>query len=187
MGMNELGVGHFANALGNARRQPGLTHYPIKRRCFEMRSVAECVELLRQHRACSPANMVFCDGQGNIGDVEIRPDAVVEYDDEHPCRRLHTNHYLSEAFAPYEDGNNQTSRPRLDRLRELVMGAWGTITVDTLKGFLADHQGDPGAICSHGAGASSYSICGYIADPGAGVLHVRRGQGCTGTWTEYPV
>ena len=26
-----------------------------------------------------------------------------------------------------------------------------------------------------------------IADPGAGVLHVRRGLGCTGTWSEYSV
>ena len=36
MGMNEHGVGHFANALGNAAWQPGLSHYPLKRRCFEM-------------------------------------------------------------------------------------------------------------------------------------------------------
>ena len=63
---------------------------------------------------------------------------------------------------------------------------WGDITLDRLKSYLADHAGDPGGICRHGAGGS-YSVAGYIADPGAGALHVRRGLGCTGTWSEYTV
>jgi hypothetical protein len=186
MGMNEYGVAHFANGLGNATWRPGLTHYPLKRRCFELRNVAECVELLRNHRTSSAGNMVFCDGDGGIADVEIRPDGIAVFDDEHPCRRLHTNHYVTKEFAPHEDGNSPDSCPRLDRLREMVTASWGDITLARLKEMLADHDGDPGAICRHGAGGS-YSVAGYIADPGAGVLHVRRGLGCSGTWTEYPV
>ena len=186
MGMNEHGVAHFANGLGNAPWQPGLTHYPLKRRCFELRNVAECVDLLRRYRTSSAGNMVFCDGAGGIADVEIRPDGIAVYDDEHPCRRMHTNHYVTAEFAPHEDGNSPDSAPRLDRLRALVAASWGDITLERLKQILADHEGDPGAICRHGAGGS-YSIAGYIADPSAGVLHVRRGLGCSGTWTEYIV
>jgi isopenicillin-N N-acyltransferase-like protein len=186
MGMNEHGLGHFANGLGNAPWQPGLPHYPLKRRCFEMERVDQCVEVLRAHNACSAGNMVFCDGDGRIGDVEIRPEGIALFDDDDADRRLHTNHYLSAEFCPFEDGNTPDSCPRLDRLRQLVLGDWGSITLDDLKGYLADHEGDPGAICRHGA-RGSYSVCGYIADPGAGVLHVRRGLGCTGTWTEIPV
>ena len=186
MGMNERGVGHFANALGNAPWRPGLTHYPLKRRCFEMSSVDECVDLVRAHRTCSAGNMVFCDGDGSIADVEIRPEGVALYEDDHACRRLHTNHYVSGEFSGHEDGNTPDSGPRLDRLRALVSAEWGAITLERLQAFLADHEGDPGGICRHGA-RGSYSVAGYIADPGAGVLHVRRGLGCTGTWTDYAV
>ena len=186
MGMNEHGVGEFANGLGNAAWRPGLTHYPLKRRCLELKTVDECVDLVRAHRTCSAGNMVFCDGQGGIADVEIRPEGIAVFIDDHPCRRLHTNHYISAEFAQHEDGNTPDSCPRLDRIRTLVAESWGEICVDRLKLMLADHEGDPGGICRHGE-RNSYSVAGYIADPQAHVLHVRRGLGCTGTWTEYPV
>ena len=63
--------------------------------------------------------------------------------------------------------------------------------VATMKEILADHGGDGaiaeeggGYICRHGA-ENMDSICGYIAEVGQRKLHVRRGHGCTGTWTEY--
>jgi hypothetical protein len=55
-----------------------------------------------------------------------------------------------------------------------------------MKTILADHQGDPAAICRHGAD-NMISVSGYIAEPDKGLLHVRRGPGCTGTWTAYEV
>ena len=84
-------------------------------------------------------------------------------------------------FALFHSG-----APILSRIQQLVQQHWGTIDVDVLKRFLADHEGDPAAICRHG-GRNSWSVAGYIADPTEGVLHVRRGFGCTGTWTEYEV
>ena len=78
------------------------------------------------------------------------------------------------------------SCPRLERIRHLVRESWGRITADTMKVILADHDGDPGGICRHGEGGS-HSVTGYIAEPAAGLFHVRRGHGCTGTWTAYEV
>ena len=69
--MNEHGLAHFANALYGPDWSLGLPHYVLARVMLEKRTVAECVELLREHRACSPANKVLCDGQGGIADVEI--------------------------------------------------------------------------------------------------------------------
>ena len=186
MGMNQYGIAHFANGLGNAQWQMGLPHYPLKRVLLEKRTVAECIALLRDFRVCSPGNMVFCDGQGAIADVEIRPEGIAVYADEHPDRRLHTNHYITPEFASYETHALEDSCPRLERLRALVESHWGHITVDTLKAMLADHDGDPGAICRHGA-KSIYSIAGYIAEPAKNLFHVRRGHGCTGTWKAYDV
>ena len=71
-------------------------------------------------------------------------------------------------------------------MRSLVKEHWGSITVDTMKAILSDHDGDPAGICRHGK-TRMHSISGYIAEPAKGVLHVRRGHGCLGTWHTYEV
>ena len=184
--MNQHGVAHFANGLGNCPFRLALPHYPLKRTLLEKQSVDECIAVLREHRLCSAGNMVFCDGSGHIGDVEIRTEGIALYEDTHPDRRLHTNHYITPDFAPFETHSLADSRPRLDRLCALVEQDWGRITVETMKTILADHEGDPVGICRHG-GEHMNSICGYIADPAHGLLHVRRGHGCLGSWRAYQV
>ena len=185
-GMNQYGLAHFANALYNFRWRPGLPHYPLKRVLLEQRTVAECVRLLREHRTCSAANVVLCDAQASLADVEVRPEGIALFEDDHPDQRLHANHYVTEQFASFENGTLPDSCPRLARIRALVKQAWGSITVDTLKEILADHAGEPAGICRHGA-RGMHSISGYIAEPARGVLHVRRGYGCSGRWQAYEV
>jgi len=186
MGMNQRGVAHFANGLSDYQWQLGLPHYPLKRTLLEKSCVAECLDVLRQHRTCSAANMVLCDGAGEISDIEIRPEGIALYADEHPDSRLHTNHYITDQFAPHETHGTADSAPRLQRIRDLVRDNWGKIDVECIQNILGDHEGDPGAICRHGAGGT-HSICGYIAEPARGLFHVRRGHGCLGTWTAYEV
>ena len=118
--------------------------------------------------------------------MEVRPEGVAVFTDDHPNRRVHTNHYVTPEFQSLETNSLADSCPRLDRMRELVQENWGTITVDTMKRILSDHKGDPGAICRHGE-AGMHSISGYIAQPAQGLLHVRRGHGCLGTWQTYVV
>ena len=185
-GMNEYGLAHFANALYDCDWQPGLPHYPLKRVMLEKQTIDECVELLTKHRTCSAANVLLSDGNGRIADVEVRPEGIALFQDEHPDCCLHTNHYLTAQFAAYETHSLPDSVPRLVRMRALIKENWGAITVDSMKTILADHEGDPGGICRHGS-KGMHSISGYIAEPKAGVLHVRRGHGCLGSWTAYEV
>ena len=185
-GMNEFGVVQFANSLYNFEWRPGLPHYPLKRVMLEKRTIGQCLDLLRENTMCSALNMVFCDGQGTIADVEIRPGEIAIFEDDHPDRRIHANHYATDQFASLEDWTLPDSGAREKRLRALVEQSWGSITVETMKEFLADHERDPAGICRHGA-AGIYSMCGYIAEPAKGLFHVRRGHGCTGTWHAYEV
>lgn len=185
-GINEHGLTHFANALKGFRWSVGLPHYPLKRILLEQGTIDDAIKLLQTHRVCSAANLVLADGKGQIADVEIRPDGVAIYNDQHPDRRLHTNHYLCNQFSCYQMDALPDSLPRLERLRTLVNKSWGNITVGTVKEFLADHDGKPAGICRHGAD-NMHSIAGYIAEPVKRALHVRRGHGCTGTWTTYTV
>lgn len=186
MGMNQHGVAHFANAVGGCPWRLGLPHYPLKRVLLEQPGLTECLAILGQHRTCSPANMVLCDGMGAIADVEIRTDGIALYADTRPEQRLHTNHYLTPEFAGFQPDPPPDSVTRLERLRQLVEASWGALDVAHLQAIMADHVGDPGAICRHGEGGS-HSICGYLAEPARGLFHVRRGHGCLGTWSTYEV
>lgn len=185
-GINEHGVCNFVNALYNFQWRPGLPSYPVRRAMLEQRSVGDCVEVLRRVRTCSALNLVLADGAGAIADVEVRPEGVAVFDDDHPDRRLHTNHYVTRSFASFENGTLPDSEPRLARVKELVGKRWGQISVAAMKEILADHAGQPGGICRHGA-VQMHSVSGYIAEPAARRLHVRRGHGCTGKWTVYSV
>ena len=185
-GMNEHGLAHFGNALYGFEWRPALPQYMLKRILLEQRTVAECTDLLGSHRSCAAHNVVMCDGQGSIADIEVRPEAASVFDDDRPGWRVHTNHYLTRDFIGYEDGTLPDSPGRLDRLRLLIREQWGDITADTMKAILADHDGDPAGICRHGA-AGLHSISGYVAEPSKGVLHIRRGHGCLGAWTAYEV
>lgn len=185
-GMNQYGLTHFNNSLFNYQWNLGLPRQPLKRAMLERRTVDECVELLATHRVCSAANMVLCDGQGKIADVELRPEGIALFEGESPDCRVHTNHYLTPEFRHYETDTVPDSRPRLARMRELIRRHWGGITVETMKEILADHRGDPAGICRHGV-TGWHSIAGYVAEPAKGLLHVRRGHGCLGTWRTYEV
>jgi isopenicillin-N N-acyltransferase-like protein len=185
-GMNSCGVAHFANGLYNSPWRLALPHYPLKRVMFEQENLEQCVAVLKAHPACSAGNMVFCSGSGEIADVEIRSDGVSQFFGKNPDVLLHTNHYLTDEFVQHEDNTLRDSCPRLDRIGELIGGQMGEITVDTMKTILADHSGDPAGICRHGD-KGMHSVSGYIAEPAKGVLHIRRGHGCLGSWQAYEV
>ena len=74
---------------------------PAQAHAFEQRDVAACLQLVEKHHMCSAANMVFCDGDDDIADVEIRPEGIALFEDDHADKRLHTNHYITERFAPF--------------------------------------------------------------------------------------
>ena len=186
MGLNSAGVALFANALYDYTWQLGLPKYPMKRTILEQPDVPAALRLLQTHRLCSANNLVLADRAGRVADVEVRPEGLAEYADAHANGRLHTNHYVTHEYAPLETNSLADSCPRLDRMQTLIREQWGQLTVGALQTIMADHANDPGGICRHGA-HGFHTISGYIAEPARGVLHVRRGHGCLGSWTTYTV
>ena len=185
-GMNQAGIALFNNILFDYQWRLGLPRQPLKRLMLEQVTLEGCLDLLLQHRTCSAGNLLLADAHGHLADIEIRPEAIALYQDDHPDYCLHTNHYLTDEFARYETNSLPDSVARLARLRALIKENWGRITVESMKTILADHVDDPSGICRHGA-AGWHSISGYIAEPTKGLLHVRRGHGCLGTWQTYEV
>jgi isopenicillin-N N-acyltransferase like protein len=67
------------------------------------------------------------------------------------------------------------------------------VTVEDLKRFLADHEGQPPSICRHphdgpehpSVSARGRTIASLIAEPAAGRLHVSRGNPCQAAYATY--
>jgi isopenicillin-N N-acyltransferase-like protein len=175
----------------------GLPHYPVKRLMLEQRTVAEVLALLDRVPVCSSGNYVLCDGTGRIADVELTPEGYAVLEGEGEGFIAHSNHFVCSRYAcPATDvASVPDSFPRLARMRELLSGQFGGLTVADLKRFLADHEGAPTSICRHphdGPDHPSVAACGrtvasLIAEPAAGRLHVARGSPCEAAYTTYPL
>lgn len=191
-GLNEYGVAHFANNLSGgplpAERPGGLPHYPAKRRLYECRTREEVLSRWRTLPVCSSGNYMFAAGDPVIFDVEATPAGVAVL--EAPEGLLaHANHFLSPEFrTPDTDAQSlPDSFLRQERMTALLRAGAGVIDVEALKAILSDHRHHPQSICRHeerGTGRMS-TVAGLIAEPGAGRLHVARGQPCRGDWATY--
>jgi isopenicillin-N N-acyltransferase-like protein len=151
--------------------------------------------LLRSVSVCSSGNYVLCDGAGRIADVELTPDGFTVTEDSGAGFITHTNHFLC---APHDcaanrDASVPDSFPRLQRMRALIAAKFGSITVDDMKSFLADHAGQPTSICRHphdgpdhpSVSARGRTVASLIAEPAAGRLHVSRGNPCLNGYRSY--
>jgi isopenicillin-N N-acyltransferase like protein len=195
-GINRHGVCHFVNSLGGG---PGwkfaLSHYPLKRLILEQRTVADVVQLMRDVPVCSNGNYVLCDGEGTILDVELNSDGPELIAEDEAGFLAHSNHYLCGPYACEEnfDQSLKDSFPRLERMRQLIGEKFGSITLDDMKSFLADHDNFPIGICRHPHDGEDYEIlpssgktvAALIAEPSAGKLHVTLGNACENPFVEY--
>ena len=191
-GMNSAGVAHFANALsGGPGWQLGLPHYPIKRRMLEGSTVAECLQLLDDTPVCSSGNYVLTGGCKTIIDVELTPEGYDTLDDAGEGFIVHTNHFLTKRFAsPDTDAvSSPDSFQRLERLRTLIKNEYGSITVDSIKRFLSDHENPPISICRHlnEQNQGSKTVASLIAEPESGRFHVCFGNPCENEFQTYEI
>jgi isopenicillin-N N-acyltransferase-like protein len=195
-GLNAAGVAHFANALGGGPGwKMGLPHYPVKRLMLEQRALDGVLALLRQVPVCSSGNYVLCDGAGRIADVELTSDGFSLLEDQGDSFLAHTNHFLCGPHAcPANDAASvPDSFPRLDRMRALLDGRPGRLTMADLQRFLADHAGHPTSICRHphdgrdhpSVSARGKTVASLIAEPARGRLHVARGNPCQAGYAAY--
>ena len=76
---------------------------------------------------------------------------------------------------------------RYARAAELLAGApTGSITMDVLHGFLADHEHAPDSLCRHEAeGRTSVTAFWCVADVTAGAIRFGRGNPCDSETQEY--
>lgn len=186
MGINGAGVGSFANALPWRWCGVGIPHYPFKWRVLRQRDLAGIREVCEQTKTVQPGNYVFCDGRGNIADVELTPEGCAWLDDDDGFF-VHTNHFLAEPFASRSELSPflSDSIPRYHRFRELVTSHVGQIEVSLLQGILSDHSNYPVSICRHEEFPGLRTSASLIAEPEQGLLHVCAGNPCESEYVTY--
>lgn len=188
-GINQHGVGHFANALGGGPAwRFALSHYPLKRLILEQHNMGDVLALMRRMGVCSNGNYVLCDGAGQIGDVELTSEGPHVLNEGGAGFMVHSNHYLCSAHAC--DANFAKSLPdsfpRLERIRALVQEKFGKLTAADVQVMLTDHSGHPAGICRHpheGYGdailpSSGKTVAAIVAEPAQGKMHIARGNPC---------
>jgi isopenicillin-N N-acyltransferase-like protein len=185
-GMNSAGVAHFANALGGGPAdRMGMPHYPVKRMMLECDRVDQIVRLFETVPLASNGNYVVCDGHDKILDVEATA-AGPEFLEDHGAGFVaHTNHFVCSRYARRENFAQswKDSFPRLDRMNSLLQGKFGTLSVENLKTFLADHDGYPTSICRHNG--ESLTVASLISEPGERRMHVAVGNPCQNRYVTY--
>ena len=182
-GLNEYGITNFANALYNYKPQTGLPHYILKRKILEQKTLKDCKNILDNINLSEAGNVLISDSNEYI-DYEFYNKERYSYKTDNQNFVIHTNHYLTEELMKFEDGTLPDSPIRLKRMIELTKNIYGSITIDSVKTMLADHDNYPASICRHGADNMD-SISGYIADPKNKTFHVRKGFGCEMNWKSY--
>lgn len=174
-----IGVAATAGSVG--AWAAGLPHYPFKRLLLQQRTIEDAIRLADCYPFSSSGNYVAADADGAILGLEVVPEAAparLAPDDDIV---LHTNHFLTPAFAQRDALLAQfpDSPRRLTEARTMLHDSHGRITFDVLVDVLRSHTCGAASICRHD---ELETIGSFIAEPAAGSLTVAVGSPCL---TEY--
>ncbi len=188
MGINSRGVCHVSSQLLSPDWQVGVTHYWVKRRFLELDSVDACLDLVREVPISSSGSYVLGDPSRAVV-VEWLPSGVGLFEGD---RLAHTNHILDPSLRHLERYLDALpdSPLRLERLQQIMNGAPGTSTGDslaTVKTMLADHAGHPASICRHGGSQNLHTRASVIFEPATATMHLAYGNPCTTPYQTYAV
>ncbi|RIK45754.1 MAG: hypothetical protein DCC58_05505 [Chloroflexi bacterium] len=149
IGINDRGMGVFANFLTCDGWRMGLPRYFYSRLALTHERVDAAIDLLRSVRRASSRNMIMLDAHGVAADLETTPTADARLD---PVDGLlaHANHYVAETLLSEERSPASyvaNSTVRLNRMHELLREHRGALDVAVLQSILRDRACHPDNLC----------------------------------------
>jgi isopenicillin-N N-acyltransferase like protein len=190
VGFNSAGLALTGNELSPNDERVGISRDHQVLEMMRARSLEEMVSMsLRPDRASS-YNNVLTSADGGVANVEgSATDAEVTGLDDRG-HLAHTNHYVCDRMRPFEGDPDYAvhSEVRYDRARELLAAAPpASITMDDLRGMLADHETRPDSLCKHPefGTPNSKTVFWCVADVTEGRIVFGRGNPCDSVAQSY--
>lgn len=187
VGINERGMGAFANFLTCDGWRVGFPRYMLSRLALTRDTVEGAVELVRHIQRASSRNLILLDRHGGAADLENTPtrDALIL-----PENGLlaHSNHYTADSLLGEERLRGvelENSQIRLERMTSLLKENHGKLNAAVMQDILRDRDTFPHCLCqipgdekvqSPGdKGADIITFASVIAEPSEGNLWVAIG------------
>ncbi len=179
IGINDQGLGVFANFLTCDGWRVGFPRYLLTRLALLYDSVDEAVAAVRGVPRASSRNLIMLDKGGKAADLETTPteDAYLEPEDG---ILAHSNHFVGRNLLEKEERTGEhlrESHARLERIRDLLKVGCGRLDVPAMQAIFRDRGSLPHPICRMPGDDDSDTVtfASVIAEPTRGRIWVSVG------------
>jgi isopenicillin-N N-acyltransferase-like protein len=191
-GWNDAGISMSGNELAPLDERVGIPREVQYRAMLREPTLERAVGEALRHDRASSYNQVLVTSRGEVVDVEGSATDAELVEPDGRGHLVHTNHYVCPRMRRYEGDPAYAVRSgrRYDRAAALLAGSEpGSVTAETLRSFLSDHEGAPDSLCRHpgpeeGPDASATTFW-WVADLTEMRLWFGRGNPCDSTAQEH--
>lgn len=189
IGINDRGMGVFANFLTCDGWQLGFPRYLLSRLALTKETVDDGIALVRSVPRASSRNMIALDAHGTAADLETTPTRDARLDPEEDLL-AHSNHYVAESLHEEERSKEPhvtNSRIRLERMQELLRANRGTLNAESMQAIMRDRTCHPDNLSRTlgDAGHDIITFASVIAEPTEGRIWVAAGPPHENSYNRY--
>lgn len=190
IGINDRGLGAFANYLTCDGWRLGFPRYLLSRLALTKESVDEAIAAVRAVPRASSRNLIMLDAHGMAADLETTPTRDARLDPQDGLL-AHANHYAAPELASEERSPERqvaNSRVRLDRMNALLRQRRGSLDAEVMQTILRDRDCTPDALCrmpGDDPESDFITFASVIAEPARGRMAVAVGPPNENPYREY--
>ena len=189
IGINDQGMGVFANFLECDGWRVGFPRYLLSRLALTQSSLADAMEVVSNVYRASSRNLIMMDKDGNSLDLETVPNKIGIIEPNNGLL-AHSNHFIASELLGEERKQGdalENSRIRLQRMQHLLEQHYGRIDVQVMQEILRDRETAPHTLCRMPGdfGKDTITFASVIAAPSKGELWVSIGPPHQYEYTYY--
>ena len=179
IGINDRGLGVFANYLTCDGWRVGFPRYLLSRLALTRETVDEAIAAVRGVPRASSRNLIMLDAAGVAADLETTPTRDARLDPEDGLL-AHSNHYVASRLLAEERSPQRwvaNSRVRLDTMTALLARQRGVLNAEVMQTILRDRTCHPDGLCRMPGDDETdvITFASVIAEPTRGRLWVAVG------------
>lgn len=180
LGINDKGMGAFANYLTCDGWRVGFPRYLLSRFALTHETVDDAIDAINGLYRASSRNLMFMDRFETAADLETTPTQSGRIDPEHDLI-AHANHYVHPDLLDEERAKDTylpNTRTRAATMRDLLERHHGELNPELMQTILRDRSSFPDCLCREKTDNPSHdaiTFASLIARPSAGEIWVAVG------------